>query len=256
MQISVNIQTYKRAGFVDTLKLCPSAFIWAHEFEVEEYRKAYPGANVKSLPDELRGNLPKVKNYILEKNKDFDVNVLLDDDISKIGYYKKGLASKVMSEKELLQIIANYSIICMDWGLKLWGIQVNQDKQCYREYSPFSTLSYVSSSFSCFIKGNELQYDERFPLKEDYDMTIQQCMKYRGILRVNKFFYVKKSAENIGGCGVYRNVEREKDQLKLLQKKWGDKIVKEDNHESRSHSSNKKRAFDINPIIKIPIKGI
>jgi len=137
----------------------------------------------------------------------------------------------------------------------LWGINVNPDPQCYREYTPFSTLSYVSASFSCFLKGNELIYDERFSLKEDYDMTLQQLNVHRHILRFNKFFYEKKGAEQQGGCATYRNVEKELGQIKMLQKKWGDKFVKIDRNE-RSHSSTQEKTFDINPVITVPIAGV
>jgi len=47
-------------------------------------------------------------------------------------------------------------------------------------------------------------------------------------------------------------MSREMDQLKLLQKKWGKKIVKFDT----TQRGKKIRTFDLNPIIKAPIKGI
>jgi hypothetical protein len=46
------------------------------------------------------------------------------------------------------------------------------------------------------------------------------------------------------------------DQIKKLQKKWGKKIIKVDDGKSRSHNTDKKRSFDINPIVKIPIRGV
>ena len=39
----------------------------------------------------------------------------------------------------------------------------------------------------------------------------------------------------------------EKEQLKIFQKKWGNQIVQEDKTS---------KGFDINPIIKIPIRGV
>ncbi len=210
---------------------------------------------VRVLPDSLRGNLPKIKNYILDKQKDADVNVMVDDDIKMIGMFEGNKLYKI-EMNDLYRMIEKYSIMCRGFGFYLWGINVNIDKQCYREYSPFSTKSYVSSSFSCFLKGNELRYDPRFPLKEDYDMTIQQCNEYRGLLRINKMCYEKKSAENIGGCALYRNMVTEMDQLKLLQQKWGTKIVKIDKN-IRSHNMiKKKNLIDFNPIIRVPIRGI
>ena len=256
MKIIINIQSYKRADRIDTLELFNRRYtrLWVHEFEKKEYTKNY-GKIVRVLPDSLRGNLPKVKNYILDHQTDADVNVMVDDDIKMVAMFEGDRLVKIEND-DLYKMIEKYSIICRGFGFYLWGINVNIDKQCYREYSPFSTKSYVSSSFSCFLKGNHLRYDPRFPLKEDYDMTIQQCNEFRGLLRINKMCYEKKSAENIGGCALYRNMDNEMDQLKLLQQKWGTAIVKIDNN-IRSHNIKKKKnLIDFNPIIRVPIRGI
>ena len=73
-------------------------------------------------------------------------------------------------------------------------------------------------------------------------------------LRVNRFHYIKKSVSD-GGCSLYRNMSREKEQVILLIKKWGNRIVKVDNNH-RNHRSSKRRVFDFNPVINVPIKGI
>lgn len=255
MNISVNIPTYKRADGCLTYNYLPNATFWVHEFEVKEYREKNPEMQIRILPDTTRGNIAKVRNYILDKTKDADVSVQFDDDMTGVGYFEDGKDIKV-GETDLLDMIERYSSIAKQWGAYLWGVNVNSDNQSYREYTPFSTTSYVSASFSCFLKGNTLRYDERFSLKEDYDMTIQQCNKYRVVLRVNKMHYFKKTATNKGGCASYRNIDIETAQLRLLQKKWGTDIVKQDRSD-RSHGSKKvKKVVDYNPIIKIPIKGV
>jgi hypothetical protein len=105
------------------------------------------------------------------------------------------------------------------------------------------------------LKGNELRYDERFSLKEYYDMLIQQINRYRRVFRVNKWFYVKKGAQQKGGCAAYRNIEKEIGQIEALQRKWGYDIVKFDKG-SQNHKTTKKKNFDINPVIRIPIGGV
>lgn len=132
--------------------------------------------------------------------------------------------------------------------MKLVGVNVAEDKKFYREYSPISTLSVVLGTLSMFIE-NDLRYDERISLKEDYDMLIQQCNKYRGVLRLNQYYYEVDHYEKMGGCGMYRSNEEEEKQFKLLQKKRGKKIVQED-----KKSSEKRGILDYNPIIRIPIK--
>jgi hypothetical protein len=87
-------------------------------------------------------------------------------------------------------------------------------------------------------------------------MTVQQLNRFRKVLRVNKYFYMKKGAEQVGGCATYRNITKEVGQTQLLRNKWGSKIVKFDNNE-RSHSSTKNKSLpDINPVIRVPIKGV
>lgn len=255
MKISFNIQSYKRAGEIETISILPFFFIWVHSFEADEYREIY-GDCIREIPDEFQGNLPKVKNFIMEKRADDDVIVFLDDDISHFAYWENNERIR-LTKDTFVSFVEKYSVIAKEWDVKLWGINTNNDKQVYREYTPFSTTSYISSSFSCFMKGNELKYDERFNLKEDYDMSIQQCNKYRKVLRVNKYYYMKKSVTNTGGCTMYRNIDKEKEQLALLQKKWGKEIVQSDSLKaSKNHLTKKKRNFDINPLLHIPIKGV
>ena len=66
--------------------------------------------------------------------------------------------------------------------------------------------------------------------------------------------YNVKQSEQAGGCAAYRNMENEKKQFELLQRKWGKQIVRED-RSNKGHSK-KAKGFDYNPIIKIPIKGV
>lgn len=255
MEISINVPTYRRAGMCDTFRLLPSADFWIHKFEVEEYRKAYPKMRTMVLPDRIKGNVARVRNYILDKTVGDDVSVQIDDDTSHLLYFEGKKKINVKKEAEIVKFIEKMSIVARDFGAKLWGVNVNPDKQNYREYTPFSTLSYISASFSCFLKGNELRYDERFSLKEDYDMTIQQINRYRRVFRVNKWAYQKKGAEQKGGCATYRNVRKEIGQIEALQRKWGGEIVKFDRN-NRSHSTTKRQTFDINPVIRVPISGV
>jgi hypothetical protein len=77
----------------------------------------------------------------------------------------------------------------------------------------------------CFIKDDGTRFDERIPLKEDYDICVQLLNKHRIVLRVNSYYYNTKQSENKGGCAVMRNIDEEKRQFEILQKKWGSKII-------------------------------
>lgn len=256
MKISVCCPSYKRPK-VKTLDYLPYCKVYVDEGEYEDYVKENKeGSNIVKVPKGIQGNLCRIRNYILKQElKENDVCLIIDDDLKGIYYWEERKENKVSAE-ELLVLLEKYSILARDIGARFWGVNCNADPQCYREYTPFSTISYIGGPFQCFLKDNELFYDEKLPLKEDYDMTLQQVNKYRVALRVNKFFYKCEQSTIKGGCATYRNIDREIEQLTLLQKKWGSKIVKWDNS-SRSHKSKKSRkVVDYNPVIIIPIKGI
>lgn len=261
MNISINCPSYKRPK-VKTLEYLPFCKVWVDNKEYNDYIEANKEfeENIISCPDGVQGNLCRIRNYILDKEFEngADVVLIIDDDMSGIYHFegnREYCYNKILVEpNEFYDFIEKYSVMCDELGFKFWGLNCNQDALSYRQYSPFSTVSYVGGPFQCFLK-NDLRYDERLPLKEDYDMTLQQCNKYRGCLRLNKFFYSCKQSKQAGGCATYRNYDREIEQLELLQRKWGKNIVKIDSVKNSNQKKESKK-FDYNPIIKIPIKGI
>lgn len=254
MKIKICVPSYKRPDKVDTLRYLPGAHIYVGRSEFKTYKRNYPKANIVGIPDRYQGNLCRVRNKILDDNRDIDVVCITDDDLKYIGCYEDNTRYMLENEKEVLDFIRRYSILAYDLGVKLWGINVNDDKQCYREYSPFSMLSYIGGPFMCHLK-TDLRFDERLPLKEDYDFTLQNLNKYRKVLRVNKYHYQVKQVKQIGGCSVGRNLNEEKRQFGILQKKWGSRIIQKDTG-TQAHRSRKIKTWDINPIMRVPIPGI
>lgn len=261
MKISINCPSYKRP-YVETLEYIGSCKVWVAEREYEDYLRENPNHkdNIISVPNEVQGNVSRIRNYILDHElAENDVVLLIDDDLHRVGRFEPkgmyGYNDITLDEDELYDMLEEYSILCDDFGFKHWGVMCNMDALSYRQTTPFSTVSYIGSPFSVFLKGNPLRYDERLPLKEDYDMTLQNCNKYRGCLRVNKYHYDCKQSKQAGGCASYRNYDREIQQLKALQAKWGDDIVKIDtvlNHNAKKVKKN----IDYNPVIHIPIAGV
>lgn len=253
MKIKVCIPSYHRPR-VETLDYLPHAEVYVSKKEEKEYREMNRGSKIIGVDPKYQGNLCRIRNHILDRNRG-QVVVILDDDLKYIALWENNQIIKLINEEEVMRFIFKFSVMAIDLGVKLWGINVNQDKQVYREYSPFSLTSYIGGPFQAHV-DSDLRYDERLPLKEDYDLTLQHLNRYRKALRVNKYFYSVKQAEQVGGCATYRSIDEEKSQLNLLRKKWGSKIIKFDEGESRSHNSTKTRKFDINPIIRVPIRGI
>ena len=264
MRISLNCPSYKRPK-VETLKYLPFCKVWVDPSEYEAYIKSNPGheENIIACPPGVQGNVARVRNYILDHEFEAgaDVVVLVDDDMRCLAYYESppgetfGYKKNKLATDEVLPFIERYSRLCAEWGFKMWGVNCNKDALSYSQQTPFSTMAFVGGPFQCFLKGNECRYDESLPLKEDYDMLIQNCNKYRGVMRVNKYHYDVKQAINAGGCAAMRNYEREEQQLNALMHKWGSRMVKIDTS-NKGKTKKDKAKIDFNPIIKIPIKGV
>jgi len=259
MKISINSPSYKRAWGVDILKYLPECRIWVSEEEAQEYSDKNPAANIIPVDPKHQGTKTRILNHILdvELNRDLDAVAILDDDIAYFGYHENKKRMKM--PPEMFRIwLEKYTVLAMDLGVHFWGVNLNQDKQSYREYTPFSMTSTIGGPFGVHI-DHPLRYDDRMPTKDDYDMSLQQLNRYRRVLRLNKFFYVAKQGGSgtgqKGGCTIGRNVSNEIEQNRRLMKKWGSNIVKFD-FNPRSHSSKKIRNFDINPVVNVPIRGV
>ena len=264
MRISVNCPSYKRPK-VETLAYLPFCKVWVCETEYEAYKAANPGHEENIIPCKkgIQGNLCRIRNHILdtEFENGADVVLIIDDDMRSVGYYESapgdpfGYDRHIVQTDDFLPFIEKYSRMCAEFGFYYWGLNCNIDARSYQQNIPFSTVAYIGGPFQCFLRGNECRYDEALPLKEDYDMTLQNCNRYRGCLRVNKYHYNVKQAEQAGGCATYRNYTREEQQLEALRKKWGSRIVKIDKS-NKGKTKKEKVNIDFNPIIKVPIKGV
>lgn len=261
MKISINAPSYKRPNRVKTLDYIPFCKIWVDEGEAEAYRNGNPGANIVSCPKGVQGNLCRVRNYILDKEFEAgaDVVLIIDDDLDAIARYEMkdgfGYYRRKLETDEIIPFLEKYSLVALELGAKFWGLNCNSDAMSFRHYTPFSTNAYIGGPFQCFIKGNRCKYDENLPLKEDYDMTLQQLNLERVVLRLNGYHYLCEQSTIPGGCAAIRNREREEQQFNALQEKWGGEIVRRD--KSNKGKTKKEKAWDdYNPIIKIPIKGV
>lgn len=240
--ISIITPSYKRANNVKARCVFGNNLIIAcHEFEEEEYKKWNPDNKLLIIPDELRGNMAKVRNFMLE-NSPTKYLVMIDDDVIEVGYHEN-MKTIPYNYDDLMSFIVNGFVMAEELGTVLWGLNLQSDPKFYREYSPISFLSPVLGPFSCHII-NDLRYDERLGLNEDYDYALQVLHKYHKILRFNKYYYLAGHLTEKGGCGAYRTMDKEIAQSKIMIGKWGNKIVKYNFDKST------------NPRISVPLKGI
>ena len=253
MDYKIFSPTYRRPTIAVAHKYLTTLKYAVCESQAAEYRKHIPESNIWVVPDSAQGNVSRIRNYILD-HAESDCVLIVDDDLTGIGQWD-GIKSQKFDEQEAYSFIDNGFTMAADGNFHLWGFNcVAGDRGQYQDYCPFSFKRPVLGPFSGHYK-NECRYDERFSLKEDYDMSLQVLHRYRWLLRFNWCHYFNDFHSLTGGCASYRTLQREKEQLIALQKKWGKEIVREDNGAGRV---TKKRdgITNIDPLIRPPIKGV
>lgn len=246
--MQIVIPSYKRADDCCTADLIDTSVVFVHEFEKNEYVQKYGLDRVVGIPDDLRGKgMAVIRNYILDNTKDEEV-LMLDDDIKQFGYYEKNDYVRFKPE-ELPVFFKNNFRMCRELGTRLWGLNLQSDKKFYREYSPISLSSVILGPCFGVIKDKDIRFDDFLGLKEDYDYSLQVLLKYRKILRLNKYHYMSAHITKKGGCSVYRTTDKEIQQAERFQRKWGSKVVKIKRKTQGGNAS-------INPVVHCPIKGI
>lgn len=244
---SVFIRSRGRAGTLTTPDVFPWASLVVHKSEGKKYRQAgYKGDMVEiplSPEDEVDWNTSLAWNWIIDQSPT-DRILLLDDDISRIGYVERRKLH-VAEGAQILRFCNNMFDMAEDLGTSLWGINQQYDPKFYREYTPFSLTSVTLGPVFGLIR-TELRADIRIFTKEDYDFALQVLHRDRVILRSNKWHYIAEHLTNPGGANDYRTMDLEESHNKRLIRKWGEKVVR------RSRQGRK----SVNCIIKWPIPGI
>lgn len=239
--MKIYIPSYKRAGRVKTrITLGGAGIIACHEFEEDEYREK-EGGKISVIPDSLRGNISKVRNWILDHCVDREL-VMMDDDISEIGYHQD-MKLHEMSPDEIMFFLNKGYVIARELSLTLWGINLQYAPKFYREFSPLSFLSPVCGTFSCHLNP-KLKYDESLFLNEDYDFFLKTIQTERKVMRWNRYYYIAGHLDEVGGCGSYRLKETEIEQSKKMVERWGNKVLRYDLKKT------------LNPRVRVPIRGI
>lgn len=252
--------SYKRGNIKSsTQKYLPYCRLVVGESEKEQYEQS--GNLVVSCPDNIQGNISRVRNWILDNNQDACAIIMLDDDYKMLYEWKpiedqKWVSSEI-SPEHLEQISCNMVQMAEDCGVYLFGVNTVPDKQSFREFTPLNFLAFIGGPFQGH-RPNKIRYDEALPLKEDYDMSLQHMWEHRRVLRFNRYHYVCKQKEQSGGCAAIRSIRKEKQQMEALRKKWGIDIIRYDSGKTGTHAKGRKKqlGYDINPIIKPPIRGV
>lgn len=248
IDFEIAIRSYGRAGRVTTLDVVPSARVWVCESQADEY-ESYYGKRVTVIPDAEDGNLARKMNAILDRAMHDNV-VIMDDDVTAIGYWERG-EHYWLDGAGILSLMQMGFSVASELGVSLWGIGQTQDRRVYRVYTPLSLLAPILGPFTGHLSP-KLRYDESVLGKDDYDFWLQNIVEHRRTLRFNKYHYVHDHGTKSGGFVSMRTMEREQAGVKRMREKWGSKVFKQGGQAGAASSTGKNI---LNSRIRIPIPG-
>ena len=197
-------------------------FYVVREEQAEQYRKSIPAPLIK-IPQGSVKDIATTRNWILE-NKQTQYVIMIDDDMVAMQWCLKR-HFKRLGPEDLFNLFEMAFQMAEDCHSGIWGVQMLDDPKAYRIYSPVSFSLPILGPF-LGILDTSLRYDTSFHLKEDYDFFLQQIKKHRLALRLNYISYIVDHGDKKGGCQSYRTHSQEKAQNRLLQQKWGSKIIR------------------------------
>lgn len=215
--------SYKRADTAITHKIFrPKNFVYVvREEEADAYKKL--GRELAIIPSGSVSNISQTRNWILDNSKEQHI-IMLDDDMSYLNTIYKRARVHLNPDQIDTMICQMFEFsAAIDTGM--WGLNLVDYPMSYAINSPFSFDKPVLGPFSGHVI-DELRYDEVLYLKEDYDFFLQKIDRYGSVLRANYVNYVVDHFKLAGGCQTHRTMEDERRQQRLLQEKWGSKIVR------------------------------
>jgi hypothetical protein len=248
-EIHVAIRSYKRAGRVKTLDVVPWGKIWIPESQLDDYSKYYDQEQLITIPDDQDGNTSRKFNAILD-NSPSKWTLILDDDVTAIGVWDQ--ADHIyLRPKEIDHLIMMGFILAHELGCRLWGLNQGRDELWYETYKPFNLLAPILGPWTGHLDP-VLRYDERVPMKEDYDFFLQNIRKHRKALRLNKYHYLHDHGSMVGGVVSQRTLDMEESNVLRMREKWGDTVFKSGGTAGGKNATGKKI---LNSRIHVPLPG-
>ena len=105
-------------------------------------------------------------------------------------------------------------------GAFLGGVYNNPNKSYAFQQPAVTTRHFIVGDFIVVNPASDLRFDERFTLKEDYDLTCQHLARHGVVVRHNRLLLRVKHRTNPGGCVAYRTADEERRNIARLKARW------------------------------------
>lgn len=229
-----------RAGIVLTHKLLNNYVICVPESQYEDYLQYHPAEHLVTHPDTVIGLTAKWQ-WMLDNLMDDEALFFLDDDISHVirtSSYSDDHDKRVKDPETVEGIIQQLVDTAKGINSVFFGINTMPHSiQFMTGFEPFRVIGYINGAAMGFLKNHNLRFNTEFWLKGDWWMTLLNLYKNRyGIVDYRYAFAQEGTFVREGGQTAYRSTDREREEIKMLRRYFGD-VIKTGLKKSRSRKT-------------------
>lgn len=182
----------------------------------EGMRAVYRGAGAIVAHGGSDTNVAAARNAALEHAFELGLPcVMLDDDLSKLRFV--GGPDEQPRPVDFLNALSHIVGYLAESTYRLGG--ANSTDNAYFVRKRFATKLFIPTAFMA-VEPNDLRFDERLPMREDYDYCCQHIDRYGGALRCNQVLPTFAYKTNAGGMQGHRTEEANERSIQLLEEKW------------------------------------
>lgn len=143
-----------------------------------------------------------------------------DDDLRKLQFTMPGQKGRPCSMSEAIDLLVK---ACEMNDAYYAGVAPTDN--AYFTRSMFNLSGFIRSALTAYRPNSGLFYDDQFPLKGDYDLTLQHLTKFGRVARVDSLLASFAYGQGSGGCVDYRTPELEEEVIAKLMAKWPNNIT-------------------------------
>lgn len=216
--MKIAIPSKSRHETQTTGNIFKTGILYVPESQVKKYRGNCTN-EIIAVPDKIQG-ITATRNFIITYNQKENI-VFIDDDIREIGAFIKGERVKLDScENLIIDEFQKCFDVATGFKVKIFGIENGGSKFANHPLQPFSLKSIINASCMGIVANAGIYFDERFQVKEDYDLMLSEYKK-TGMSLKAKYFYIRTQHwDNKGGCVDYRTSEMEENAISLLEQRY------------------------------------
>lgn len=212
----IAIPSKGRAGRTKSDKLLTTAKMFVPMLEVESYRKG-SGCEIVGVPGDVLG-ITRTRNWIIDNTA--DRVVFVDDDLKAQGWVdlSNGIHHRKMTEPDWLGVFDRLFDVCEGMGFPVFGVATQSAARSVYPYKPFLWASYVTASCMGVLPG--IRFDERYKVKEDYELCLRCVRDFGGIVAARFCYWENSHWSDEGGCKDYRTRAMEMEHIGMLMKDY------------------------------------